>query len=864
MKEHKKLENPQPWRKWGPYLSERQWGTVREDYSSTGSAWEFISHDMARSKAYRWGEDGIGGISDDQQFLCLSLALWNEKDAILKERLFGLTNNEGNHGEDVKELYYYLDNVPSHSYMKFLYKYPHQEFPYQKLVEENRKRGKSDPEFELIDTGIFDNDEYFDVFIEYSKADSEDILIKYTIFNRGDKDAPLHILPTIWFRNTLDWNESEKPIISPTDKNVLLLQTKKIGNYYCYIDEEAPFLFTENISNDQKLYSVENKAPYVKDGIHEFIVEGKKEAVSPQRSGTKVALHYQKQIPAKGIVTLQLRLAVNKIEQPFKDFEKIFNTQVASADEFYAEKQKDKNEDEKLVQRQAWAGMLWSKQFYYYYVKDWLEGDSGKIPPPKSHQDGRNEDWKHLMAADIISMPDNWEYPWFAAWDLAFHCIPIASIDIEFAKDQILLLINERYMHPNGQLPAYEWNFSDVNPPVHSLATWKVYKIGKEQTGKGDLIFLEKVFHKLLINFTWWVNRKDTEGNNIFEGGFLGLDNIGVFDRSKPLPYGNILEQSDGTSWMAMYALNMMRIAMELSYDNPVYEDMAIKFSEHFFYIAGAMANMNNTEGVGLWDEEDGFYYDMLRSEDGSWKRLKLRTLVGLLPLIAVDVIEETNWDKLPRLVSHIKWFTQKRPDLASLVSNWEGTNEEGNFQLLSLLRGHRMKCLLRRMLDEKEFLSAYGIRSISKVYEENPFKFELDGELLTVKYTPAESDTGMFGGNSNWRGPIWMPVNYLLIDAMNRFHDYYGTDFKIEMPSNSGNYTTIKKAAAQVSTRLKSIFLKDENGNRAVFGNNHKLQTDEHFKDYILFHEYFNGDNGKGLGASHQTGWTGLVALLI
>nr|WP_294896958.1 glucosidase [uncultured Pedobacter sp.] len=864
MKEVAKLKKPQTWRKWGPYLSERQWGTVREDYSANGDAWNYVTHDMARSKAYRWGEEGIGGLSDDQQILCLATSYWNGKDPILKERLFGLTNPEGNHGEDVKELYYYLDNVPSHSYMKFLYKYPQGEFPYQQLLTENQKRGKLDPEFELIDTGLFDDDKYFDVFTEYAKNTENDILIRYTIHNRGNEDAPLHFLPTLWYRNPLNWTETNRPVISPLDSKILLLQTKKMGDYYCYLEEKAPFLFTENETNNQKLYNAANATQHVKDGINDYVVNGKSEAVNPQPNGTKVAIYYQKQIPAKSSITIKLRLTDKKNIAPFKDFDEVFKTQISLADDFYAEKQKGKTEDEKLVQRQAWAGMLWSKQFYYYFVRDWLEGDKNEPKPPISHQIGRNEDWEHLMAADIISMPDNWEYPWFAAWDLAFHCIPLATIDIQFAKDQILLLIMERYMHPNGQFPAYEWNFSDVNPPVHSWAAWKIYQMEKESTGKGDLVFLEKMFHKMMLNFNWWVNRKDTEGNNIFEGGFLGLDNIGVFDRSKPLPGGGVLEQSDGTSWMAMYALNMMRIAMELSYNNLVYQDMAVKFSEHFFYIAGAMANMNNVEGAGLWDEEDGFYYDMLHSNNGDWKRLRLRTLVGLLPLIAVEVIEEKSWNKLPALVSHIKWFTNQRPDLAKLVSNWEGKNDEGNLQLLSLLRGHRMKCLLRRMLDENEFLSAFGVRSVSKVYEENPFIFELGGETFKVKYTPAESDTGMFGGNSNWRGPIWMPVNYLLIESMNRFHDYYGDDFKIEMPTGSGNYTTIKDAANNVSKRLTAIFLKDKDGKRAVFGEHKKLQEDPHFKDYILFHEYFNGDNGKGLGASHQTGWTGLVAMLI
>ncbi|HEX7366496.1 MAG TPA: glucosidase [Pelobium sp.] len=864
MKEVSKLKKPQSWRKWGPYLSERQWGTVREDYSASGDAWNFITHDMARSKAYRWGEEGIGGISDEQQILCLATSYWNGKDPILKERLFGLTNPEGNHGEDVKELYYYLDNVPSHSYMKFLYKYPQGAFPYRQLLAENKARGKFDPEYELIDTGLFDEDKYFDVFTEYAKNDESDLLIRYTIHNRGNQAATLHFLPTLWFRNFLDWTETSRPVISPLDSNLLMLKSEKLGNYYCYLEEEAPFLFTENETNNQKLYGSANATLYVKDGINDYVVNGKNDSINPQQNGTKVAIYYQKEIAAQSNITIKIRLANKKIKTPFTDFDHIFSAQISLADDFYAEKQKGKTEDEQLVQRQAWAGMLWSKQFYYYYVKEWLEGDAGEPKPPQSHQIGRNEDWGHLRASDIISMPDNWEYPWFAAWDLAFHCIPLASIDIKFAKQQILLLITERYMHPNGQFPAYEWNFSDVNPPVHSWAAWKIYQMEKESTGKGDLAFLEKMFHKMMLNFNWWVNRKDTEGNNIFEGGFLGLDNIGIFDRSKPLPGGGVLEQSDGTSWMAMYALNMMRIAMELSYHNLVYVDMAIKFAEHFFYIAGAMANMNNIEGAGLWDEEDGFYYDMLHTNDGDWKRLKLRTLVGLLPLIAVDVIDDKNWLKLPELVAHIRWFTRQRPDLAKLVSNWEGKNNEGNLQLLSLLRGHRMKCLLRRMLDENEFFSDFGIRSISKVYEKNPFVFEFNHEVFEVKYTPAESDTGMFGGNSNWRGPIWMPVNYLLIESIHRFHDYYGDDFKIEMPTGSGNYTTLKDAANRVSKRLVNIFLKDENGKRAVFGDNKKLQEDPHFKDYILFHEYFNGDNGKGLGASHQTGWTGLVAMLI
>ncbi|GAB3893023.1 glucosidase [Larkinella knui] len=865
MTEFDKLKYSNTWRAWGPYVSDRQWGTVREDYSADGDAWNEVSHDMARSKTYRWGEEGIGGISDKEQFLCLALSLWNEQDSILKERLFGLTNRQGNHGEDVKELYYYLDNVPSHSYMKMLYKYPQQAFPYQELEEENQRRTRLDPEFELIDTGLFDQDAYFDVFIEYAKNDEHDILATYTVYNRGAEAAPLHLLPTLWFRNTLDWNEPDKkPVISVIDANTLILKTRNLGDYYCYAEGDVRFLFTENESNNRRLYNAPNTADYVKDGINNYVVNGEKDTVNPQQTGTKVSIHYPVTVPAKSGKVFKVRLTNKETEQPFADFDAIVATQKNNADAFYAARQKESaTGDEKRVQRQAWAGMLWSKQFYYYNVNTWLKGDKGEIPPPESRETIRNADWKHVIAADVISMPDKWEYPWFAAWDLAFHCIALATIDPDFAKEQLLLLLQDRYMHPNGQLPAYEWNFSDVNPPVHALAAWKVYKADEALNGKPDTAFLQRVLHKLMLNFTWWVNRKDSEGNNIFEGGFLGLDNIGVFDRSAPLPGGGKLEQADGTSWMAMYSLTMMRIAMELALDNPVYEDLAIKYGEHFFYIAGSMANMGDVEGQGLWDEEDGFYYDMLRMPDGSWSRLRVRTLVGLIPLFAAQVVEDRKWGKLPRLESHMKWFMAQRPDLAALISNWQGQAGEDNMHLLSLLRGHRMKALLRRMLDENEFLSPYGIRSISKTYAAHPYDYWLEGEKFSVRYTPAESDSGMFGGNSNWRGPIWMPVNYLLVQALYRFHEYYGDDFKIELPTGSGQFSTIKEAAELISKRLNAIFLRDEKGRRAVFGENEKLQTDEHFKDYILFHEYFNGDTGKGLGASHQTGWTGLVAIL-
>ena len=865
MTEQDKLKNPRNWRTWGPYVSERQWGTVREDYSDNGDAWNYTTHDAARSKAWRWGEEGIAGISDQQQIMCLALALWNGKDPILKERLFGLTNNEGNHGEDVKELYYYLDNVPSHSYMKMLYKYPQQAFPYQQLLQENRRRTRQNAEYELIDTGIFDTDEYFDVFTEYAKNNEHDILVKYTVYNRSQTNAELHLLPTLWFRNSQDWQHVDKrPVISQTDTTELLLETKTIGDYYCYADVKPEFLFTENETNNERLYGAANSLPYVKDGINDFVVDGKQDAVNPQKSGTKAALHYTLQVPAGVEVTVRLRLTNRKTERPFNNFDDLITAQIEAADDFYKTLQQAKNEDAKRVQRQAWAGLLWSKQFYYYNVNKWLTGDEGAPPPPATRKKGRNNDWRQLIAADIISMPDKWEYPWFAAWDLAFHCIALATIDPAFAKQQLLLLLEAKFMHPNGELPAYEWNFSDVNPPVHALAAWKVYKMDEAKRGKSDLVFLEQMFHKLLLNFTWWVNRKDATGNNIFEGGFLGLDNIGVFDRSKSLPGGGILEQADGTSWMAAYSLEMLTIASELALNNDVYEDMAIKFGEHFFYIAGAMANMSNTPGAGLWDEEDGFYYDMLKMPDGNWDRLKLRTLVGLIPLIAVEVLQGENMRKLPKLGAHMAWFMAQRPDLEALVSNWQGGNGEGSQHLLSLLRGHRMKSLLRRVLDESEFFSDYGIRSISKVYGEHPFHYKLAGEDSVVQYTPAESQTGMFGGNSNWRGPIWMPINYLLIESLYRFHSYYGDDFKVEMPVNSGQFVTIKQAAEEVSRRLTSIFLRDEKGRRPVHGNNEKLQTDPHFKDYVLFYEYFHGETGQGLGASHQTGWTGLITLLL
>ena len=850
------------WMKWGPYLSERQWGMVREDYSKNGDAWDYITHDMARSKAYRWGEEGIAGFSDEKQMLCLSLALWNGKDAILKERLFGLTNREGNHGEDVKELYYYLDSTPTHSYMKMLYKYVQAAYPYQWLIDENGRRGKHDPEFELIDTGLLNEDKYFDVFTEFTKNTEDDLLIKYTIYNRGNEDAELHVLPQLWFRNTWSWQPGQaKPQITHLDKNTLQLQSGA-GTYYCHLQGDTELLFTENETNNERLYQSANSSAYVKDGINDYVVNGNQAAINPKKTGTKTALHYTLNVPAGQSTEIRLRLSATHQPDPFDDFDAIITNRIKEADAFYAGKQqKISNDDEKLVQRQAFAGMLWSKQYYFYDINSWLNGDPGQVPPPENRFKLRNHNWKHFIAENILSMPDKWEYPWFASWDLAFHCLTFAKIDPEFAKKQLRILIGANYMHPNGQLPAYEWDFGDANPPVHAMAAWQLYQLDKQASGKPDILFLEGIFQKLLLNFTWWVNQKDSEGNNIFEGGFLGLDNIGVFNRSAPVPGGGFLEQADGTSWMAMYAVNMMQISLELALNNAVYEHMAIKFAEHFLYIAGSIADIGGGS-LGLWDDQDGFYYDLLRKPDGDYDRLRLRTLVGLIPMFAVLVFDETKWNKLPRLKEKLDWFMTERPDLVKLISFWKDT--KGTEQhLFSLLRGHRMKLLLRRMLDPNEFLSDYGIRSISKAYQEHPYNYYLNGNDYQVRYDPAESDSDMFGGNSNWRGPIWMPINYLLIRSLYIFQEYYTDDFKVEYPTGSGSYHSLAEIADALGKRLKNIFLRDDKGERAVFGGYEKLNHDPYFKDYILFHEYFHGDTGKGLGASHQTGWTGLVALL-
>jgi hypothetical protein len=853
------------WKKFGPYLTERQWGTVREDYSHDGAAWEYVSHEMARSKAYRWGEEGIAGISDDKHLLCFSLALWNKKDAILKERMFGLTGNEGNHGEDCKELYYYLDSTPTHSYMKMLYKYPQQEFPYSWLVSENKNRNRQQPEFELMDTGIFNDDKYFDVFVEYAKNSVDDLLIKITVLNRGKEDASLNVLPTIWFRNTWAWGYDDyKPVMRVDSTNTISIQHRDLGEMFLHCDGNPELLFCDNETNIQKLYGSQNPKGYFKDGINNYIVHGDVPSVNNDKAGTKAAANYDLNIKAGSSTTINLRLENSNRKKAFSDFEKIVMERKKEADEFYNELQKDiKSDDERSVQRQAFAGMLWSKQFFYYDVEQWLIGDPAQPTPPSSRLKGRNHEWRHLNNADIISMPDKWEYPWYAAWDLAFHCIPLAMVDAGFAKTQLDMMVREWYMHPNGQLPAYEWNFSDVNPPVHAWATWRVYKMDEKQNGgNGDMRFLESVFHKLMLNFTWWVNRKDTEGNNIFEGGFLGLDNIGVFDRSNPLPTGGYIEQADGTSWMAMYSLNLMRIALELAKTNPVYQDMATKFFEHFLYIAGAMANMGMEEG-GLWDEEDQFFYDVLKLPNGQSTKLKVRSMVGLIPLFAVEVLDEELLNAIPEFQNRLKWFLDNRPDLASLVSRWHEKNN-GEKHLLSLLRGHRMKKILTRMLDENEFLSPFGIRALSKFHDQNPYNIKVNGDNFSVKYTAAESDSGLFGGNSNWRGPIWMPVNYLIVESLQRFHHFYGNDFKIEYPTNSGKLLTLDEIATALSKRLSNLFLKDDNGKRPVLGYSDKLQNDKNFSDHILFHEYFHGDTGRGVGASHQTGWTGLVAKLL
>jgi hypothetical protein len=861
-------ERTKHWQRWGPYLSERAWGTVREDYSTYGTAWDYFPHDHARSRAYRWNEDGIAGISDRHQKICFAIALWNGRDPILKERLFGLTGNEGNHGEDVKEYYFYLDSTPTHSYMKYLYKYPQAEFPYGQLVTENRQRGKLAPEFELIDTGIFEGDRYFDVVVEYAKANVEDILVKITATNRGPEEASLNLLPTIWFRNTWSWhqNGTAKPYLRSTSEGVIELNHPEPGKRWLYCDGAPELLFTENNTNTERLFNITNGASYFKDGINEYIVHGNQQAVNPEQRGTKAAANYKLTIAPGATATIHLRLTdqdYNQRQEAFANFEEIFSARAHEADEFYQTVIPEHlSDDARLVMRQAFAGMLWSKQFYHYVIEQWLDGDPATPKPPAERVRGRNHEWKHLYNADVISMPDKWEYPWYAAWDLAFHCVPLALVDSEFAKDQLLLMLREWYMHPNGQLPAYEWAFGDVNPPVHAWAAWRVYKIEKKRRGVGDTVFLKRVFQKLLLNFTWWVNRKDADGMNIFQGGFLGLDNIGVFDRSAPLPTGGHIAQSDGTSWMAMYALNLLAIAMELAKDDPSYEDVASKFWEHFLYIAHAM-NKRGDDEIRLWDEQDGFFYDVLHLPEGKPFPMKVRSMVGLIPLFAVETLEPELLDRLPDFKRRMEWFIQNRTDLTANVAcmRTPGNDER---RLLSIVNQDQLRSVLRLMLDENEFFSPYGIRAISRFHKDHPYMLQVNGTQHRVDYEPAESSTGLFGGNSNWRGPIWFPLNYLLVESLQKFHHYLGEDFKVECPVGSGQMLTLWEVAGEISKRLSRIFLKDGDQRRAVFGGATKFQTDPNWRDLIPFHEYFHGDNGSGIGASHQTGWTGLVAKLL
>lgn len=858
------------WRRWGPYLSDRQWGTVREDYSPYGSAWDYFSHDQARSRAYRWGEDGLLGISDNHQRLCFAIALWNETDPILKERLFGLTGNEGNHGEDVKEYYFYLDNTPTHSYMKALYKYPQQAFPYSQLVEENRHRSRRDAEFELLDTGIFDGDRYFDVFVEYAKQSTDDILIQLTVINRGSAAKTLHLLPTLWFRNTWTWNGDEnKPTLqamySEGDCSLIAAFHPTLGKRWLYAQGNAELLFTENETNTERIFGFPNASPFVKDGINDYIISGRKEAVNPDQVGTKAAVHYILTLSPGESQTIQLRLTdtVDSTAPFGQEFNTTFFTRKQEADEFYHRVTPFQlSEDRRNVQRQAFAGMLWCKQYYHYIVEDWLKGDVASPQPPAGRKRGRNRDWFHLYTDDILSMCDKWEYPWFAAWDLAFHCVTFAMIDPDFAKYQLDVLTREWYMHPNGQIPAYEWAFGDVNPPVHAWATWRVYQLEKEMYGRSDRQFLERVFQKLMLNFTWWVNRKDIEGKNVFQGGFLGLDNIGVFDRSAALPTGGHIDQSDGTSWMGMYCLNMLTIALELAKTNPVYEDIATKFFEHYLYIADAMNHIGDME-ASLWNETDGFYYDVLHLPDDHQIEMKVRSMVGLIPLFAVEVLEPETLQQLPNFKKRLEWFIKNRPDLRRNVACME-TKGVGATRLLAIASQDKLKRILQRMLDESEFLSDYGIRSVSRYHAAHPYIFYANGVECRVDYEPAESSSGLFGGNSNWRGPIWFPVNFLLIESLQRFYHYLGDSFKVEYPTGSGHMLTLWEIAAELSERLTRIFLRNDLGDRPVYGGTEKFQSDPHWRDLILFYEYFHGDNGAGIGASHQTGWTGLVAKLI
>jgi mannosylglycerate hydrolase MGH1-like protein len=878
--EHNRLEDARTgvtaWKKWGPYLSERQWGTVREDYSENGDAWNFFTHDHARSRAYRWGEDGIAGISDDQQRLCFSLALWNGTDPILKERLFGLTNSEGNHGEDVKEYYFYLDSTPTHSYMKYLYKYPHAPYPYRDLVETNRRRSREEMEYELLDTGVFHENRYFDVFVEYAKGGAEDILVRITAENRGPDAADLHLLPTLWFRN--DWSQWIAPsnrapakphlerIAASAGTAAVSVAHALLGAFVLSCEGDVPLLFTENETNHERLFHTTNESRYVKDGIHDYVVNGRQDAVNPDQHGTKVAAHYQATIGAGQSAVIRLRLSSGLPDakrQPFgKVFDVVFADRLREADEFYRSVTPSSvSADAATVLRQAIAGMLWSKQYFFFDGDNWLD-EHHSNPLHSGYRAARNSEWFHMLNRDIISMPDKWEYPWYAAWDLAFHTLPISIVDPDFARDQMKLMLRGAYLHPNGQIPAYEWNFSDVNPPVHAFATLFLHRTGRASDAEADREFLRTTFSKLLLNFTWWVNRKDRFGKNVFDGGFLGLDNIGVFDRSAPLPTGGHLEQADGTAWMALFSQNMLELAVELAAHDPSYEDMVFKFAEHFYYIAAAM---NRPGPDGMWDEEDGFYYDLLRLPDGSATRLKVRSMVGLLPLCATTVTEKWQRESVPATMLRIQERLRRMPELEATMHRTGpghlGVNERG---IIALLSPDRLRRILTRMLDENEFLSPYGIRALSRFHADHPYRFHVEGQEYRVDYLPAESNTGMFGGNSNWRGPIWMPVNIMIIRSLLNFYTYYGDTFTIECPTGSGNMMNLFEVAKEISDRLIRIFLRDSSGRRPVYGGTEKFQEDPHWRDHILFYEYFHGDNGAGLGASHQTGWTGAVAKLI
>jgi len=869
--EHGRLEDARtrniPWRKWGPYLSERQWGTVREDYSESGDAWSYFSHDHARSRVYQWGEDGLAGFSDERQRLCFAVTLWNGQDPILKERLFGLTNAEGNHGEDVKEYYFYLDSTPTHSYMKYLYKYPQAAYPYGDLVETNRRRSRHEFEYELLDTGVFDHDRYFDVFVEYAKASPEDILIQFTIDNRGPEPATLHVLPTVWFRSA--WtsaNDAPRPVLREAAAGTIAASHPELGERLLYAEGAAELLFTENETNTERLFHAPNRTPYVKDGIDSYIVHGRREAVNPAKQGTKASAHYPLTVEAGESRTIRLRLcdvataAAPTKHDPFgSDFDAVMRARRQEADEFYATViPSSLNADAARVMRQALAGMLWSKQFYYYDVDRWLTEHGADPFKPTRRAAPRNDHWQHLANAEIVSMPDKWEYPWYAAWDLAFHVLALTLVDEDFGKQQLDLMLTEHYLHPSGQMPAYEWNYGDVNPPVHAWATIFTYSLEQARHGQGDIEWLERIFLRLVLNFTWWVNRKDRTGNNVFEGGFLGLDNIGVFDRSAPLPTGGFLEQADGTAWMALFCQNMLEIAAALALERPAYLDLAVKFAEHFLWIASSL--MRAGEDTGMWDEEDGFFYDVLRLPDGQAQRLKVRSLVGLLPLCAVTVFEGKLLAKYPQLVQRAQRFLGPRPELTAFIHDPSKPGHAGR-RLAAVLNETKLRRVLAKMLDENEFLSPYGIRSISRYHAEHPYVFRVGDEEYRVSYLPAESDTGMFGGNSNWRGPIWMPVNGLIIRALLQYYTYYGNEFMIECPTGSGRQMNLYEVAEEIAGRLASIFLRDGDGRRAVFGATRKFQEDPHWRDYLLFYEYFHGDNGAGLGASHQTGWTGLIA---